>query len=87
MVALGEQLRGKRMALCLDTNAAAGVWSMASSRVPVVLAIIEISGDAQHSSGGWPRRELAAIQETSGYGKLSFAPGGITAVLHPRRPE
>ena len=41
VIALGEQLRGKRIILFLDNNAASGAMMKASSRVKIILAITE----------------------------------------------
>ena len=41
VMALGEQLKGKRMILFLDNNAASGAMIKASSRVKIILAITE----------------------------------------------
>ena len=41
VVALGEQLRGKRIVLFLDNNAAAGTLIKASSKIQMILAFVE----------------------------------------------
>ena len=41
VMALGGQLKGKRMILFLDNNAASGAMIKASSRVKIILAITE----------------------------------------------
>ena len=43
MAALGEQLGGEKIALFIDINAVAGALIKESSKVPIVLALVESS--------------------------------------------
>ena len=61
VVALSDQLRGKKTVAYLDNNAAAGAFIGAPSRVPVVLALIgSLWGRvAQQSASCWADRVLS----------------------------
>ena len=45
VVALGEQLRGKRVILFLGDNAAAGALIKASLKIQMILALVESFGE------------------------------------------
>ena len=58
VIALGEQLRGKRILLFLDNNAAAGGLIKASSKIQMILALVESFWEclAQLSAACWVER-------------------------------
>ena len=76
VMALGEQLRGKRMILFLDNNAAAGAMIKASSRVKIILAITECFWQqvAQLGASCWVERVASEANpaDAPSRGKSSF---------------
>ena len=92
VIPLSGQLRGQRMVLCIDKNAAAGVLIKASSRAPVVLALIEgFRGCvAQLSAPCWAER--ASSEANSGDARSRNRPlfakaDGATAAQPGGRPQ